>query len=359
MLQLSSLLMIILLIVSCSPIMHHTVASAKNLSSSAWFSPCSDGSTAKFQTGFEGQSQVISKPTSQRARFAGSAGIDTCEKKNQNLSTQGPVFGRADIQFEGGTSEDRKAQVISDPNKSGNNVLHFWLQKPNVMGNDRQPLKGRVQMNLYDNKNVKQVKMTVRMYLHPDFNYLRSYSDKMDWLTISEWWNNAGWTHESFPFRISVNIVKENPGKSSPLVFAVHAQTSSSNKSANTKKKRWDREKVWEKINRDFAIPIGQWVTLEYGFVEGDSQNGRFFLAATAEGGKRTVIFDIKGYTYHPDDPNPDGLSHLNPLKLYTSSQVIEYVRSQGGALQILWDDLQLTACSASESVKDGACAIR
>ncbi len=82
-------------------------------------------------------------------------------------------------------------------------------------------------------------------------------------------------------------------------------------------------------------------------------------MAATVEGGKRTVIFDIRDYTQHPEDPNPDGLSKFNPIKLYTSSELPEHVRSQGGALQVLWDDLQLTVCPTKEKASDSACAIR
>lgn len=357
MLKLFRLAIMILLALLFSPIMHaYASQSADNISLSAWFSPCFDGSIIEFLTGFERQAQVISRQASQQAKLIDLSDADACEKKNQTVLLQEFRLGKANIQFQGGAHKDRRAQIIGEPGAPGNQVLQFWLQRPNVLGSDQLPLKGRVQMNVYNNKNVRHVRMSVRMYLHPDFNYVRSYPGKMNWLTISEWWNNAGWTNESFPFRIAVNIIKENPRKFSPLVFKAHAQIKTSD--TRTGRKRWN-QKIWESVNRGFIIPVGQWVTLEYGFLEGDNQNGHFFLAATVEGGKRTVIFDIGDYTQHPDDPNPDGLSHFNPIKLYTSSKLTEYVRSQGGALQILWDDLQLTVCPAKKKASDSACAIR
>ncbi len=357
MLKLFHLIKLTLLVLLFLPIIHvYASQPANNISSSAWFSPCSDGSTIRFRTGFERQTQVTSRQASQQARFVGLSDTDVCEKKNQTVSPEEFRLGRANIQFQGGNHKDRRVQIIKEPGVPNNQVLQFWLQNPNVLGSNRLPLKGRVQMNVYDNKNIRQLKMSVRMYLHPDFNYVRTFPGKMKWLTISEWWNNAGWTNEPFPFRIAVHIIKKNPRENSPLVFKVHAQVQIVD--AETGKKRWNT-KIWESVNRDFIIPVGQWVTLEYGFLEGDSKNGHFFLAATAEDEERTIIFDIKDYTQHPDDPNPDGLSHFNPMKLYTSSKLTEHVRSQGGALQILWDDLQLTACRTKSKTSDSDCAIR
>ena len=357
MLKLFRLVLMILLALLFSPIMHvYASQSAGNISLPAWFSPCFDGSIIEFLTGFEKQTHVISRQASQQAKIIDMSDADACEKKNKTVLPQEFRLGKANIQFQGGAHKDRKAQIIEEPGAPDNQVLQFWLQKPNVLGSDQLPLKGRVQMNVYDNKNVRHVRMSVRMYLHPDFNYVRSYPGEMNWLTISEWWNNAGWTNELFPFRIAVNIIKENPKKFSPLVFKAHAQIQTSD--TRTGRKRWSQE-IWENVNRDFIIPVGQWVTLEYGFLEGNKQNGHFFLAATVEGGKRVVIFNIGAYTQHPDDPNPDGLSHFNPIKLYTSSKLTEHVRSQGGALQILWDDLQLTVCPAKQKTSDSACAIR
>jgi hypothetical protein len=343
-------LMMLVILVSALSTWVSAVGVKPAVAAQTWYSPCLDGTALRFRSGFEGTSHLLDSADGRMAAFVGLNDINSCEGENQLLPRDGFRLGRADVQYEGGEINERRAEFIEDPTIPGNRVLQFWLQKPNVMGDDRQPLKGRVQMNFYENREVRQVKMSVRMYLHPDMEHVRSYPGPVDWLTISEWWNNAGWTREKFPFRISVNIVKESAEASAPLRFKVHAQ------SLDTRKHRWSHE-VWEQVNREFGLPVGRWVTLEYGFTEGDAQKGRFFMAATPEGGARSVIFDIHGYTHHPEDPAPDGLSHLNPVKLYTSRQLVDHVRANGGALQVFWDDLKIAACPAVESQAGSACA--
>ncbi len=244
-----------------------------------------------------------------------------------------PVF-----QFQGGRSDERFVVISKDVENAANDVLHFGLRNPNVEVSHGHFPKGRVQMNFYRNEGIKQLKMKVRMYLHPNMSLIRSYSEPMDWLTISEWWNNAGWTGEPYPFRISVNIVKEKASAEAPLFFQVKAET------LNPIKRRW-AGRVWKETARDFAIPVGRWINLEYGFREGDATRGRFFMAATPEGGARSILFDITSYTHHPDDPSPDGLSDFNPLKLYTSGKLINHVRSLNGTMEIFWDNLDVYAC--------------
>jgi hypothetical protein len=41
-------------------------------------------------------------------------------------------------------------------------------------------------------------------------------------------------------------------------------------------------------------------------------------------------------------DPAPNGLTGYNPMKLYTSSALVSYVKSKGKTLQIYWDDFKL-----------------
>lgn len=41
-------------------------------------------------------------------------------------------------------------------------------------------------------------------------------------------------------------------------------------------------------------------------------------------------------------DPAPNGFTGYNPMKLYTSKELVSYVKSQGKTLQIYWDDFKL-----------------
>lgn len=60
------------------------------------------------------------------------------------------------------------------------------------------------------------------------------------------------------------------------------------------------------------------------------------------EGEEKEVIFDVNRVTHNTEDPNPDGVTEFNPLKLYTSKQLIEYMKSKDKTLQIYWDDFKL-----------------
>jgi hypothetical protein len=316
----------------------------------SWYVPCFDGEAWLFRSGLGGTSRLTQVPDNQKAAFGGTDGIDPCNGKG--VSPPAPTFamGGAEVQYEGGDLSQRWAYVADDPAQAGNRILQYGLRHANVLDENGLPLKGRVQMNLNNNRGVKQVKMSVRMYLHQDFAHVRSFPGAINWLTISEWWNNAGWTGESFPFRIAVHVVKEGADASAPFFFKAHAQT------LNTVTQTWDTT-VWERVNRAFVVPVGQWVTLEYGFREGDPDKGRFFMAVTPDGGERTVIFDVYDYTHHPNDRAPDGLSQWNPVKLYTSKTLIDHVRSQGGVIQIHWDDLQYATCRALTSKVGSPCA--
>jgi hypothetical protein len=51
------------------------------------------------------------------------------------------------------------------------------------------------------------------------------------------------------------------------------------------------------------------------------------------------VIFDIRNFTHHTQDPQPDGITLWNPMKLYTSWELTSFVRDQQKALQVYYDD--------------------
>ena len=71
-------------------------------------------------------------------------------------------------------------------------------------------------------------------------------------------------------------------------------------------------------------------------------KRARFYLAITPEGEKTKVIFDLKKITHNTQDRNPDGVGDFNPIKLYTSKGLRDFMRSKGKTLQIFWDDFKL-----------------
>ena len=100
---------------------------------------------------------------------------------------------------------------------------------------------------------------------------------------------------------------------------------------------------MWEFHNGEFVVPIEKWMTFDVHFKEGNAEDGRFVLSITPEGEKATVVHDITNFTHHPNDPAPDGLSHFNPFKLYTSDDLINYITNSGNLLNVYWDDFKLS----------------
>ena len=100
--------------------------------------------------------------------------------------------------------------------------------------------------------------------------------------------------------------------------------------------------KVWVDKNHDINVPIGEWFTMHYYFKEGDAKTGRFIVIIETEKGGKQTVFDITNYTHSTKDPAPNGVTELNPLKLYTSMDLANFMRDQGKSLRIFWDDFKL-----------------
>lgn len=252
------------------------------------------------------------------------------------MTTASGRSGNATIQYEGGTPDDRYADVVDDPKRAGNKVLHFWLKGARIgRAGMSGHYKGRVQLILPD-VNQTSVYQRYRMYLHPDVALYRSYPKDNVWFTINEFWFGAPWKGERNAFRISLNIVKQG-GDGKPLWLAANADMPL----GNPKQGRWSR--VWDSVNKDFEVPVGEWLDVEVGYKQGNASSGRFYVAVTpASTGKKIEVMNVTNWTYHPQAPRPIPLTHWQPLKLYTSAEIIEHVRNKGGVLQIYWDDLEI-----------------
>ena len=284
-----------------------------------------------FQSGFEPGSKVIVK-----GNDADIEGTDnTFSEKNDWVTDfdKHPEVGTFSLQYQGGTEQQRFAKIIAEPGNPQNHVLHFWLNEPNVDGK-----KGRIQANIYGGENgLKEFYQSVRIFLPKDFYTVRAYPAKISWLTIAEYWNNITW-RQSVPnrFRITLGIGKPTAGEGD-LYFILDGQDCELFENGSQK-----YTTLWDETNQKVKVPIAKWFTLEYYYKEGDSKTGRFWMAIQPEGENREVIFDLTRVTHNSKDPEPDGVTEFNPMKLYTSKQLIEYMKSQGKTLQIYWDDFKL-----------------
>jgi hypothetical protein len=209
-------------------------------------------------------------------------------------------------------------------------VLQFWLNEPYLASENQE--KARVQVDFYGiGGGYKEFYQSVRVFLTEDFEVLKNYPRSIGWLTISEFWNNEWWVKgEPYGFRITLGIGKES-AESKELHFILEAENPG-------QKLVWEADHKKSKVE----VPIGKWFTMDYYFKEGNQETGRFYLAITPDGGKKQVVYDVTNFTHMTKDPAPNGLTGYNPMKLYTSKEIISYVKSQGKTLQIYWDDFKL-----------------
>jgi hypothetical protein len=284
-----------------------------------------------FQTGFEPQSRII--PRGNDADITGTdRSLDVNNDWVRDLD-ENPVVGNFNIQYQGGDSTQRFAKIIPEPGKPENHVLWFWLDDANVGGT-----KGRIQANIYGAKTgMKEFYQSVRMFLPDDMRAVRSFPEKIHWLTIAEFWNNITWRQEiPHRYRLTLGIGKQVSAESD-LYFIVDGQDCQLFADGRQK-----YTTLWSKVNQQVEVPIGQWFTLEYYYKEGNAKNGRFWMAIQPEGENRKLVFDLTNFTHNSTDPSPDGVTDFNPLKLYTSKKLIDYMSSQDKTLQIFWDDFKL-----------------
>jgi hypothetical protein len=249
-------------------------------------------------------------------------------------------LGRFSLQYQGADTTYRFARIIQEPGNPENRVLHFRINQPWV--NARGSNLARIQANIYDEhdgnmEGIKELYQTVRLFLHEDMEVLKSYPNKITWLTILEIWNNHTWNNTPYPYRLTVGIGKPS-AESRDLHFMVDGQDYT-HRTDSTRARYID---LWHEMNTDISVPVGKWITLEYYIKEGDGESGRFYMAMTPEGGTKKVVFDIQNFTHNTKDPNPDGITLWNPMKLYTSRDLTNYVRGESKSLQVYWDDLAI-----------------
>ena len=281
-----------------------------------------------FQTGFS--NTVITNGAYKNAKFSGTDSNYT-EKNNWEAFDQHNNIGYVEIGYEDGDDNQRLASITTDPDNPSNKVLKYQLFEPHIkVGSET---KGRIQLSVHENKCIKELYQKVKLKLHPDMAYFKEMSEKLYWFTFFEFWNNGAFTKEKYPFRISVNLFKAE-GSGNDLNFRVKADYQ------NCRTCNW--KEVWGETATVFPLVFGEWMEIELYLLEGDMDNGQFKMTVTPEGGSKVEVFDIQNTTQHPKEKCPDGFSHFEAMKVYTSSDNIKYMNDANKALILFWDDWEL-----------------
>ena len=293
-----------------------------------------------FRSGFESGSTVVNQ-TSSGADIIGKDETLSSKSDWQGDLESHPNIGKFGIQYQDYNTNQqykRRAEIVKNPTGTGGNVLKFWMIGDNVTYD-----RGRIQANIYGaQEGIKELYQRVKLFLpSSSFDPIIEHPDEVTFLTITEIWNNRNWnpdfgTPGSYPYRMNVNIVKQQ-GVGKPLRLKATGEQQS-------RACCWGEgnDKKWEVISNGI-LPLDTWLDIELYIKEGDANSGKFRMAITPSGQAKQLFFDITGYTHHPDDPNPDGIKFFNPLKLYTKDFItIDKVVSRGDSLKIYWDDFRL-----------------
>lgn len=288
-----------------------------------------------FQSNFEASSQIIpygavnDRIIGTDASLASNSSWDALEG---NVLTSKPYFN-----YNGGDSSKRFARLVNDPTRTGNKVLQYHI-KDHWSDVSSSSVKARVQYEFYGIKGgYKEYYQSVRMYLPDEFNLLRKYPNTINWLTIVEIWNNITWSQTvPYGYRLTLGIGKPVPTESD-LCFIVEGQDCILNPDNSQK-----YTTIWSDRAPKVKIPVGQWFTMEYYFKEGSAKNGRFYMTIQPDAGNKQLVFDITNVTHNTKDPNPDGVTQFNPMKMYTSKELVDYLKLQGRSLNIYWDEFRL-----------------
>jgi len=229
-----------------------------------------------------------------------------------------------------GTLVDRNAFITTDLINPLNHVLAFQIKN----ATEPDPLKGRVSMNIMENNGLQEIYYKVKLFLPIEFGSLKDYNfTPGNWLTLMEFWHKPDWTTPApFPFRITLYVIN-SPDKKN-LNFAVEAQSMDPN--------NW--QSIWKIPNTIFNLPFNEWMQMEVYYKDGDKSTGRFYMAVTRSNGDKTVLFDVTNITHHPQNPTLSGLYGINPMKLYCSKAVVDWVTSHqlsNETFQIYWDDFE------------------
>ncbi len=237
-----------------------------------------------------------------------------------------------------GDATDRYARIIDDPTSVGNKVLHYWLKNAVIDAGFESHFKGRIQTGfpapLVD---ATVIYASQRLFIHNDMNLLLNYPVNGDpwWLgiTIQELWFGAKWLGHPNPARISLSMYPDG----NAMRLALTCDTTV------------DFTQFWQAINPTYALPVGEWITVEIGYKMGNAATGRMVVVITEElTGQRVVVFDVTNWTYNPsaDDVGGTGpvpLTHWNPQKMYSSDNVLNFIRDSGGVAQMYWDDFEFS----------------
>lgn len=219
------------------------------------------------------------------------------------------------------------AQVNNAPEKTGKKALHFKINSPNVEKGGNKT-KSRIQLDMVKRPGLKSFVSEVSVFLPQSMNELNNYPYPITWLTLQEYWN-APPNDKGTTFRISLGLWKDKTGK---LHFGFKAQDYIDKKFIDIE--RGDDERL--------EVPIGRWFLLRTELIEGDQDSG-FMCISMVDDEVERVLYKRKMQTMATafcEKKHPlQGFTLIQPIKLYTSARLTDWMRDRGYAIEAYFTD--------------------
>jgi hypothetical protein len=281
-----------------------------------------------FQSGFE--EGVYIKPIPERAHYfwdiRGKDIMDWEKDLEEGISFIDNFF----LNFvHARVGKDALAVLCPDPEDSTNQVLYFENRR-----NGGKGVTSRTQNEIIfhnEGDTFKQGFISYRFRLHENLDYLKQFPGKIDWFVITEWWEHRD---DSLPgntagkSRVKLSIYKD-VGIGKELYWHIEAQETQPVHSKT----------LWEYSNREVEVRTGEWFMFETFFKSGNMNEGRVWASVSYENSPKKVLFDVRDYTQHPDNPLP--LRSWQCFKLYASETLLNFMSDANKPLASYYDDFE------------------
>lgn len=97
--------------------------------------------------------------------------------------------------------------------------------------------------------------------------------------------------------------------------------------------------------DESLEVPIGRWFRLRTEMIEGDKHTG-FMCISMMDRGKKTILYKKKmqsmATVFCEKKVQSQGFTLIQPIKLYTSAQLTEWMRERGLAIEAYFTDWSL-----------------
>lgn len=281
---------------------------------------------------------VTSPPTMDELYFSGNMDNVTITTSNNKLQFNGwdnlktnEHVGSFNINNIGGIPYAYQ-EIAEDPINPSKNALYAKIIDDDPL--ESGTTRAQITMGFKDGVNLSIYHTSHRLYLNPDIGHLQNYSSAITWFTIFEIWNArvAEWSGDiAGSARWSFSIKKES-GVYQPLYWEISSQYM---QPLNVK-----FNDIWRYTNKQTAIPLGKWFTLDLYMKRGEGSNGKMIIKITPDGEQTNVLFDITNTTIYPGHPEIN-LYSWQPFKLYLNDVYLDWMRDNNKTISAYYNDFK------------------